>query len=454
MFERLSNSLSSIVQGFAGQGLTESNIRDTCSKFRRALIDADVAVEVVNQMVAAIERRAFDEGLQQARDPGEIMVAILRDELIASLGGKSIGLNMASVPTTILMAGLQGTGKTTTVAKLARFLIERERRKVSVVSADVYRPAAIEQLRVLSEEVGARFIASEHGQFPIAIAEAALRDARRNTDDALIVDTAGRLAIDETMMAELASIHEALNPAETLFVVDAMTGQDAAMTARQFDQALPLTGVVISKIDGDARGGAALSVKAITGKPIKFLGVGEKSDALELFHPDRIASRLLGMGDIQSLVEEAGRKVDTKRSTKIASKLVKQRKFNLEDMKTQLEELNKLGGMNALLKKLPSAPRMKFKSVEDEKYTQMIVIINSMTVRERRYPDLLNPSRKQRIATGSGTTVQDVNALLRQFKQMQKQTRKMGRMGKRGKAMRKYADLIDSQFSQSGIKNP
>ena len=453
MFDKLTNSLTRIVQSLAGQGLTESNIKETCSQFRRALIDADVAVEVADQMVATIEHRASDAAVQRTQDPGAKMVAILKDELIAGLGGESVGIKMAKVPNTILMAGLQGTGKTTTAAKLARFLIEREGHRVSVVSADVYRPAAIEQLRVLAEEVGARFIASEQGQSPVAIATAALRDARRNKDDVLIVDTAGRLAVDETMMAELASIHEVLAPAETLFVVDAMTGQDAAMTARHFDEALPLTGVVISKIDGDARGGAALSVKTITGKPVKFLGVGEKSDALELFHPDRIASRLMGMGDIQSLVEEAGRKADKQRTKTIASKLVRQRKFNLADMKTQLEELNKLGGMNALLKKLPTAPRMKFKTVGDEKYTQMIVIIDSMTDRERRYPDLINASRKQRIAAGSGTSVQDVNALFRQFRQMQKQTRKMGRMGKRGKAMREYADRIDAQFGQSGIKN-
>jgi signal recognition particle subunit SRP54 len=352
------------------------------------------------------------------------------------MGVANTELNLAQQPpAVILMAGLQGAGKTTTVAKLARLLTERKKKKVMVVSCDVYRPAAIEQLRTLAGQVGVKFFASEAGQDPVRIAKDAVAAARREVIDVLIVDTAGRLHVDEAMMAEIKALHAAISPIETLFVVDSMTGQDAATTAKAFDEALPLTGVILTKTDGDARGGAALSVRYVTGKPIKFLGAGEKSDALEPFHPDRLAQRILGMGDVLSLVEEVERKVDHDKAQKLAQKVMKGKRFDLNDMKDQLEQMSNMGGLAGLMDKLPgvsSLPESVKSRVNDGEMSKMVAIINSMTAKERHHPNLLNGSRRARVARGSGTQPADVNRVLKQYMQMEKMMSKLGRGGSKG----------------------
>jgi len=358
------------------------------------------------------------------------------------MGDANEGLNLnAQPPAVVLMAGLQGAGKTTTVAKLARHLREREKKKVLVASADVYRPAAIDQLRTLAAEVGVDFFPSQADQDPLEIGRAAVEHARRHFYDVLLLDTAGRLHVDEAMMSEIRRLHEAVQPVETLFVVDAMTGQDAANTARAFDEALPLTGVVLTKVDGDARGGAALSIRHITGKPIKFLGVGEKTDALQPFHPERIASRILGMGDVLSLVEEAQQKIDQQEARKIADKLKKGKGFDLEDFLGQIQQMKKLGGMAGLMDKLPGMhqlPDSVREQVNDKQVARLEAIILSMTPEERRRPEIIKGSRKRRIANGSGTQIQDVNRLLKQFSQMQKMMKQMNRKGGLAKMMRKF----------------
>ena len=451
MFDRLSDGLTRVVQGLAGRGVSDSKIRNACRRVRRSLLEADVALETVTNIVNNIEARSFEHA--SAAAGGDQLIRIIREEITEALGTKSSGLNLSTAPSAILMAGLQGTGKTTTAAKLARHLIERKSMRVALATTDIYRPAAAEQLRVLSEEVGARFISGGQRKEPADIAAFALAEARRLSDDVLIVDTAGRLAIDAEMMAELGSIHARLKPVESLFVVDAMTGQDAATTAREFGKTVPLTGVVVSKIDGDARGGAALSVKHVTGKPIKFFGTGERTNALEVFHPERLASRLLGMGDLESLIEDADRNVDKQRASLVAGKVLGRQRLDFEDVRVQLEEMQKLGGMSAMLKQMPKLAGTKVKHVQDESYTKMVVIIDSMTVRERRFPDLLNPSRKRRIAAGSGTSIQDVNNLIRYLGQLRKQTRKMGRSGRKGRQMRRMAERIDAQFSDQGLES-
>ncbi|MEM7221298.1 MAG: signal recognition particle protein [Pseudomonadota bacterium] len=433
MFENLTDRLSQTLKGIAGRAkLTDENISGAMRDVRMALLEADVALPVVKDFVERVRAAALGTQVSSALNPGEQFVKIVHGELVSLMGTfEPLNLN-ARPPVIILMAGLQGAGKTTTVAKLAKLLGEREKKKVAVVSADVYRPAAIAQLQTLAGEVGARFIASTTQEAPLAIAQRAVEDAGKQFDDVLIVDTAGRLAIDEDMMAEIRALQAALNPAETLFVVDAMTGQDAANTAKAFSDALTLTGVVLAKADGDARGGAALSVRAITEKPIKFIGVGEKVDGLEPFHPDRIASRILGMGDVLSLIEEAERKVDKKQAQKLARKIVKGKKFDLEDFQVQLQQMKNMGGLTGMLDKLPGVanlPAQARDQLDDRQFVQMEAIINSMTIQERRYPDLLNGSRKRRIAAGSGTQVPDINRLLKQHKQMQKM---MGRMKKKG----------------------
>jgi len=356
------------------------------------------------------------------------------------MGDANDALNLSTTPPAIiLMAGLQGVGKTTTVAKLARYLIERDKKKVSLVSTDIYRPAAIDQLRTLADEVGAFFIESHSKEDPIVIAERAQEAARRRFDDILIVDTAGRLAVDEQMMAEIGALHRAMSPVETLFVVDSMSGQDAVVTAKAFDLALPLTGIILSKTDGDARGGAALSVRAITGKPIKFLGTGEKTDGLEAFYPERIASRILGMGDVLTLMEEAERKVDKKKANRLAKKISKGRKFDLLDFRDQLQQMEQMGGVSNLMEKMPGmaqVPEAAQSQVNDSVFRKMTVIIDSMTKQERRFPDVINGSRKKRIATGSGSQVQEINRLLKQHKQMQKMMKKVSRKGGMDSVMR------------------
>ncbi len=430
MFENLSDRLGRVVQNLRGQGrITEDNIKETLREVRMALLEADVALPVVKEFVEEVKQKALGEEVMKSLTPGQALVKIVNDELIQVMGEANEGLDLrAQPPAVILMAGLQGSGKTTSVGKLARLLKEREKKKVMVVSTDVYRPAAIDQLQTLAREVGVEFFPSHPGEKPEEIARKALDAARKGHFDVLIVDTAGRLHIDQEMMAEIQALHRVLDPVETLFVVDAMTGQDAANTARAFDEALPLTGVVLTKVDGDARGGAALSIRKITGKPIKFLGVGEKSDALEPFHPDRIASRILGMGDVVSLVEEITQKVDQEKAARLAKKIHKGKGFTLSDFKEQMEQMSKMGGVASLMDKLPGmnqVPDAVKAQAGDKEIRKMIAIINSMTPQEREFPQIIKGSRKRRIARGSGTQVQDVNRLLKQFTQMQKMMKKM-----------------------------
>ena len=434
MFDNLSNRFATALRSVSGRNrLTEENIRDSVSQVRVALLEADVALSVVRRFTDDVRQRAIGREVVASLDAGQAFVKLVHEELVQLMGAANDALNLAvNPPAVLLMAGLQGAGKTATVAKLARYLKERERKRVAVVSADVYRPAAIEQLATLSREVDARFIASAAGEMPTAIAARALADAKSHFDDVLIVDTAGRLAIDERMMGEIAALHEILNPIETLFVVDAMTGQDAVNIAKAFNDALPLTGVVLTKVDGDARGGAALSVRAVTGKPIKFLATGEKTDALEAFHPDRIASRILGMGDVLTLIEEAERKIDKRKAGRLARKAQRGRQFDLVDFQEQLRQMLAMGGVANLIEKLPgmsNVPQAVLDRVDDSQYRRMDAIINSMTRQERRHPDVINSSRKRRIATGSGTSIQDVNRLLRQHKQLQKTAKKVLRKG-------------------------
>ncbi|MEZ5597332.1 MAG: signal recognition particle protein [Pseudomonadales bacterium] len=440
MFESLSERLTATFRGLTGKSrLTEENIADALRDVRRALLEADVALDVVKDFVERVRVQALGQAVGEALNPGETFIRIVHDELVQVMGAANDALNLATVPPAIiLMAGLQGAGKTTTVAKLALLLKERDKKKVAVVSADVYRPAAITQLQTLAGDVGAQFINSTALEKPLAIARRAVTEAKMAFADVLIVDTAGRLAVDEAMMAEIRELQLELKPIETLFVVDAMTGQDAARTAKAFNDALDLTGVVLAKADGDARGGAALSVRAVTGKPIKFIGMGEKVDGLEPFHPDRIASRILGMGDILSLIEEAQRKVDKKKAEKLARKMEKGR-FDLEDFRDQLAQMSNLGGVSSMLEKLPGMsqlPKNVQEQVDDRQFRRMAVIIDSMTPHERRFPDVISGSRKQRIARGSGCDIADINRLLKQHKQMQKMMKKFTKKGGMQKMMR------------------
>ena len=430
LFENLQDRFEQVLKKVRGQArLTEDNIKDSLREVRMALLEADVALPVVRDFMDRVREKATGEAVLKSLTPGQVLVKIVHDELVALMGQANEQLNLAAQPpAVVLMAGLQGSGKTTSVAKLARWLQEREKKKVMVVSCDVYRPAAIDQLKTLSQEVGARFFPSQTDQKPVAIARAALDAARKGFLDVLLVDTAGRLHVDQAMMAEIQALHQALNPVETLFVVDAMTGQDAANTAKAFHEALPLTGVILTKTDGDARGGAALSIRAITGKPIKFLGVGEKTTALEPFYPDRIASRILGMGDVLSLVEEVQSKVDREQAEKLVKKLKKGSKFDLGDFREQLQQMANMGGMSSMMDKLPGmgqVPDAVKQQVNDRELVKLVAIINSMTPQERTFPTIIKGSRKRRIAQGSGTRVQDVNRLLKQFSQMQKMMKKM-----------------------------
>ena len=430
MFDNLTDRLSGTFRKLTGKAkLTEANIQDALGEVRRALLEADVALSVVKDFVERVSQRAVGQEVSSSLTPGQAFIKIVQAELESIMGTANAELDLkAAPPAIVLMAGLQGAGKTTTAAKLARWLKSDVKKSVMVVSADVYRPAAIQQLQTLAAEVGVEFFASDSSQAPAAIAAAALAEAKRKFVDVLIVDTAGRLAIDQEMMGEIQQLHTLLNPVETLFVVDAMTGQDAANTAKAFNDALPLTGVVLTKADGDARGGAALSVRHITGKPIKFIGMGEKMDALEPFYPDRIASRILGMGDMLSLIEQAEKKVDKVKAEKLARKIKKGKGFDLEDFKEQLGQMQNMGGVASIMDKMPglgALPPGAAKMVDDSKFRQMEAIINSMTPRERTNPDALNGSRKRRITVGSGTQIQDLNRLLKQHKQMQKVMKKM-----------------------------
>ena len=437
MFESLTQRLSGTIERLRGRGrLTESNITEAVREVRIALLEADVALPVVQALVQRIKVRAVGQEVMRSLTPGQVLVRIVRDELTAVMGAQASDLNLnVPAPAVILMAGLQGAGKTTTVAKLAKHLKEKRKKKVMVVSADVYRPAAIEQLQTLAGQVGALFFPSDASQKPEAIVKAAIDDARKSFADVLIVDTAGRTSIDEVMMSEVKALHAAVNPVETLFVVDSMTGQDAAVTAKHFGEALPLTGVVLTKTDGDARGGAALSVRYITGKPIKFIGVGEKPDGLDVFHPERAAGRILDMGDVLSLVEQVEQQVDHDKAKKLADKVAKGKKFDLNDMRDQLEQMQNMGGLHGLMDKLPGVgqlPESVKQQVTGKEVPRMIAIINSMTKKERRNPDLLNGSRRARVARGSGLTPADVNKVLKQYQQMEKMMGKLGRGGMKG----------------------
>ena len=430
MFENLTTRLGTVLDSIRGQGrLTEDQINTAARELRMALLEADVALPVVKDFIDKVKARALGTEIAQSLTPGQQLLKVVQQELTETLGGTAEPLNLrAQPPAVILMAGLQGSGKTTSTGKLALLLREREKKNVIVVSCDVYRPAAIEQLKIVAAGVGVEWFPSEAGQQPVAIAQAALAHARRQYADVLIVDTAGRTTVDEPMMQEIAQLHAALTPVETLFVVDSMTGQDAAKTAKAFADVLPLTGVILTKADGDARGGAALSVRQVTGKPIKFIGVGEKSDKLEVFHPDRIATRILGQGDMLGLIEETTRKVDQDKALKFAEKLKKNKSFDLADLREQMQQMENMGSLESILEKLPGGAQMQqqIKKVDAGKQIRRsVAIINSMTPQERKFPDLIKASRKRRIAAGAGLEVQEVNKLLRQFETTRDMMKKM-----------------------------
>ena len=433
MLDNLTQRLSRVIKSVRGEArLTESNVQDALREVRMALLEADVALPVVRDFIARVKEKALGQDVVGSLTPGQALVGVVHAELTALMGGENAALELAvSPPAVILMAGLQGSGKTTTTGKLAKLLIEDYRKKPLLVSCDVYRPAAIEQLATLAEQVGADFFPSATGEKPLAIALAALDHAKRHYYDVLLVDTAGRLAIDEQMMREISELHAALKPAETLFIVDSMQGQDAVNVARAFSQALPLTGIVLTKLDGDARGGAALSVRQVTGKPIKFAGVGEKLAGFEAFHPERMASRILGMGDVLSLVEEARKSVDIEEAKKLADKVKRGKGFDLEDFKQQIAQMRKMGGIASLVDKLPAqlAQAAQSSQVDERQMRRVEGIINSMTRAERAKPEVLKASRKRRIAAGAGVSVQEVNRLLAQFEQMQKMMKQMQKGG-------------------------
>jgi signal recognition particle subunit SRP54 len=435
MFENLSGRLSDAARNLSGKGrLTEANIKDTLRQVRLALLEADVALPVVKRFIDRIRVRALGEEVGKSLTPGQALVKIIHAELVQILGGETAPLNFrAQPPIVILLAGLQGAGKTTTAAKLAKRLVEHDKKKVMLVSVDVHRPAAILQLQTLAGEVGALHCPSDAAEKPVRIVDRALDEASRSHADVLIIDTAGRLHVDGEMMKEVAAVHQRAKPHETLFVVDSMAGQDAVNAATAFDEHLALTGVILTKADGDAKGGVALSVREVTGKPIRFIGVGEKVDALETFHPDRMASRILGMGDVLTLVEEIEQKVSKDQTEKLAKKLKKGRGFDLSDLRDQLEQMMNMGGLASMIEKLPLPGNVNPAALKDagneQKVRRQIAIINSMTPGERRFPKVINGSRKKRIASGAGQQIQDVNRLLKQHMQMEKMMKKMSKGG-------------------------
>ncbi|MGH8472204.1 MAG: signal recognition particle protein [Gammaproteobacteria bacterium] len=441
MFDNLSQRLTRIVKELRGQGrLTDENIQSTLRELRMALLEADVALPVVRWFVEHVRTRAVGEEVVTSLTPGQAFIRVVRNELTALMGEQCERLDLnRPPPAVVLMVGLQGSGKTTSAAKLARYLKEREKKSVLVVSCDVHRPAAIDQLSVLASEIGVECYPADPAHDPAAIASEALSHAKRRFHDVLIVDTAGRLHIDAEMMDEITRLHRVLDPAETLFVVDSMMGQDAVNAAQAFDAALPLTGVILTKTDGDARGGAALSVRHVTGKPVKFVGAGEKSTALEPFYPDRVAARILGMGDVLGLIEEVERKIDREQAMDMAEKLRKGQGFDLRDFRDQIRQMRGMGGLGSLMGRLPGlsdVPKHMMDQVNDKELGKTEAIINSMTPKERRYPDNIKASHKRRIAAGSGTQIQDVNRLLKQFTQMQRAMKQVSKKGGLGKLMR------------------
>ena len=447
MLDNLTQRLARVMKTLRGEArLTETNIADALREVRLALLEADVALPAVKAFIAAVKEKAVGEEVIGSLSPGQALIGVVHRELTALMGEAHTGLNLAvQPPAVVLMAGLQGAGKTTTVGKLAKWLKETQKKKALVVSCDVYRPAAIEQLKTVAAQAGVDFFPSTVGEKPVDIARNAVDWARRHFYDVLFVDTAGRLSIDDAMMKEIAELHAALKPIETLFVVDAMLGQDAINTAKAFDQALPLTGVILTKLDGDARGGAALSVRYITGKPIKFAGVGEKLGGIEAFHPERMASRILGMGDVLSLIEEAPKGVDEQKAVEFAKKIKSGKSFDLNDFKEQIGQMRKMGGISSMLDKLPAQFAQAASQLpvggEDKIVRRIEGIINSMTPLERSKPELLKASRKRRIAAGAGVQVQEVNRLLKQFEQMQKVMKQFSRGGI-GKLMRGVKGML------------
>ncbi len=446
MFENLSSRLQQTIQQLTGKGrLTAENIEDALRSVRMALLEADVALPVIKDFLETVKTRALGAEVETSLQPGQAFIKIVNDELTHVMGDVNTTLDLkAQPPVVILMAGLQGSGKTTTVAKLARYLIDFDKKKVMVTSCDIYRPAAIKQLETLAQQLNTPFFPSHSGEDPIYIARSAIAAAEKQSCDVLLVDTAGRLHIDQDMMSEIKALHAAIQPTETLFVVDSMTGQDAANTAKAFNDALPLTGVILTKTDGDARGGAALSIRHITGKPIKFLGVGEKIDALEAFYPERMASRILGMGDVVSLVEEAKRKIDEKQAEKTAKKIQKGQ-FDLQDFQEQIKQMQNMGGLGGLMKKLPAGLKLPQSGMDEKMFAQYSAIIDSMTPQERRYPALIKGSRKIRIAAGSGTQVPDVNRMMKQYMQMEKMLKKFSKKGNMKNMMRQMQGMIGQQ---------
>lgn len=446
MFENLTERLARTFKNLSGQGrLTEDNIQQALREIRMSLLEADVALPVIKDFLHQVKEKALGQEVALSLKADQAFIKLVNDELISVMGGSCAELDFKTQPPAVmLMAGLQGSGKTTTTAKLARYLRDTEKKKVMVVSVDVYRPAAIQQLNVLATELDIPFFPSDPTEKPLDIARKALESAKKQHVDVILFDTAGRLHVDAEMMAEIKALHHAINPIETLFVVDSMTGQDAANTAKAFHETLPLTGVILTKTDGDARGGAALSVKYITGQPIKFMGTGEKIDALEVFHPERVASRILGMGDLLSLIEEVERKTDKAASEKLVKKIKKGKSFDLEDYKQQLVQMTNMGGLSGMLSKLPGVgqlPSQAMGQINDKALLQTISIINSMTFKERRVPKIIVGSRKRRIAEGSGTEIQDVNRLLKQFEKMQKMLKKVAKPGAMKQMMRGMGNM-------------
>lgn len=460
MFENLSDRLSRTLGQLTGKSkLSASNIQETLDEVRKSLLDADVALEVVNSFVEAIKAKAIGQQITAKLSPSQYFIKLVNDQLVELMGEANKELNLqATPPVVILVAGLQGSGKTTSCAKLAKYLQQQQKKSVMLVSCDIYRPAAIQQLETVASEVGASFFPSNAQQKPRDIVAQALDAAKKSYKDVLIIDTAGRLHVNQDMMTEIKSLHSICNPTETLFVVDSMTGQDAANTAKAFNDALPLTGVILTKIDGDARGGAALSIRHITGKPIKFLGVGEKLDALEPFYPERIASRILGMGDVLSLIEDIERTVDKDKADKLAKKLVKGKGFDLNDLREQLKQMANMGGIAGMLDKLPSMPGMPSlpKDIKskghDKQLNMMVCIIDSMTKKERLKPEIILGSRKRRIADGSGTKIQDVNRVLKQHEQMQKMLKKISGKGGMMNMMRGLQGKLPPGMMPGGFK--
>jgi signal recognition particle subunit SRP54 len=452
MFENLSERLSQVVRSIRGQArISEENIGDAMREVRQALLEADVALPVVKEFIEHVKQRALGQEINASLTPGQAVIKIVHDELVQLMGKSTATLNLAvRPPIVILMAGLQGAGKTTTVAKLGRWLQAHGKKSIMTVSCDIYRPAAIEQLRVLSAENDLQFFPSDAGQKPVDIARQALLQAEKKLVDVLIVDSAGRLHVDDQMMDEIKQIHATLNPANTLFVADSMLGQDAVKSATAFNTALPLTGVILTKTDGDARGGAALSIRHATGKPILFLGTGERATEFSEFHPERIASRILGMGDVLSLIEEIQQKTDKDKAEKLAIKLKKGKRFDMEDLRDQLQQMKNMGGIAGLMDKLPGMggklPAGFSDEVQNKQLKRLEAMINSMTPQERRFPDLINNSRKKRIANGSGNEIQDVNRLLKQHKQMQKMMKTLGKKGGMQNLMRGLGGKIPPGF--------